>query len=166
MRTPRTLKPGQRGTRDLVARHGANLVCVRYRYDEDTREHLKTVELVVSRRSRERELQRAASGGNDSRAAAASRRVALRIGLRERELQRQVKSAGGRWDPVSRVWILKRDVAERLDLLHRVVGGGVSIWKPGVQIWKPQGCLNIDTEFLDMDTSVYIRNSVSAQHNC
>ena len=29
-----------------------------------------------------------------------------------------------RWDPVSRVWILRRDTAERLDLLSRVVGGG------------------------------------------
>ncbi len=56
--------------------------------------------------------------------AAAARRVALRIGWRERDLQWRVKSAGGWWDPVRRVWILKRDVAERLDLLHRVVGGG------------------------------------------
>ncbi|MCP3959621.1 MAG: hypothetical protein GY719_17365 [bacterium] len=126
MRTLRTLKPGQKGTRDLAARHGASLVCVRYRYDEDTREHLKTVELVVRRRSRERELERAASAAVNSRAAvAADRRVALRIGLRERDLQWRVKSAGGRWDPVRRVWILKRNVAERLDLLHRVVGGGV-----------------------------------------
>ena len=39
-------------------------------------------------------------------------------------VQRRVKSAGGRWDPVSRVWMLRRDTAERLDLLSRVVGGG------------------------------------------
>jgi hypothetical protein len=37
---------------------------------------------------------------------------------------KMVKSAGGRWDPLRQVWILRRDVAERLDLLHRVVGGG------------------------------------------
>ncbi|MCP3960418.1 MAG: hypothetical protein GY719_21445 [bacterium] len=109
-----------------MARHGASLVCVRYRYDEDTREHVKTVELVVRRRSRERELERAASAEAGSRAAvAAPRRVALRIGLRERDLQSRVKSAGGRWDPGRRVWFLDRDVDERLDLLHRVVGGGV-----------------------------------------
>ncbi len=59
---------------------------VRYRYDEDTREHLKTVELIV---------------------------------------QRRVKSVGGQWDPERRVWFVRRDVAERLDLLGRVVGGGV-----------------------------------------
>ena len=35
------------------------------------------------------------------------------------DVQRRVKSAGGRWDPVSRVSILRRDTAERLDLLSR-----------------------------------------------
>ncbi|MCP3957594.1 MAG: hypothetical protein GY719_07045 [bacterium] len=126
MRTLRTLKPGQKGTRNLVARHGASLVFVRYRYDEATREHLKTVELVVHRRSRDREAECAASETAGRRSAvAAARSVALRIGLRERDLQRRVKSAGGRWDPVRRVWFLKRDVAERLDLLHRIVGGCV-----------------------------------------
>ena len=38
--------------------------------------------------------------------------------------QRRLKSAGGRWDPVRRVWMLLRDVAERPDLMPRVVGGG------------------------------------------
>ena len=139
MRTLRTLKPGQWGTKGLLARHGASLLCVRYRYDEDTREHLKTVELIVQRRSRA--ATRAASPANGTlergaesngsrepggRAAVAARRkVALRIGLRERDLQRRVKSAGGRWDPDRRVWFVRRDVVERLDLLGRVAGGRV-----------------------------------------
>ena len=58
MRTLRTLKPGERGTKRLLARHGASLLCVRYRYDEDTREHLKTVELIVQRRDRGRQAAR------------------------------------------------------------------------------------------------------------
>ena len=125
MRTLRTLKPGQKGTKELLARHGSSLLRVRYRYDEDTREHLKTVELVVQRRSRERGLESLRTRKPRSVAnGAARRKVALRIGWREREVQRRVKSAGGRWDPVRRVWILRRDLAERLDLLHRVVGGG------------------------------------------
>ena len=172
MRTLRTLKPGQWGTKGLLARHGASLLCVRYRYDEDTREHLKTVELIVQRRSpaapwaarppsdppateRGRNLgacveispscaawwvASAASGppepGAESHgsqkpgvriADAATRKVSLRIGVKERDLQRRVKSAGGRWDPDRRVWFVRRDVAERLDLLGRVVGGRVWI---------------------------------------
>ena len=34
MRTRLTLKPGQRGTKQLVAEYGDRLVCVRYRYDD------------------------------------------------------------------------------------------------------------------------------------
>ena len=150
MRTLRTLKPGQRGTKELLRRHGASLLCVRYRYDEEAREHLKTVELAVQRRRRDTErggdlgscdevssfassasisLEGEAKNARsrkfaDRAAAGARRRVALRIGLRERDLQRRVKSAGGRWDPDRRVWYLERHAAERLDLLHRVVGGG------------------------------------------
>ena len=57
MRTLKTLKPGQKGTKDLSARYGPSLLLVRYRYDDETRERLKTVELVVERRSREREAK-------------------------------------------------------------------------------------------------------------
>ncbi len=125
MRTVKTLKPGQKGTRKLLTCFGPSLLYVRYRFDEDTREHLKTVEWVVQRRSQEREADCLGSRTPGARAGGvAPRRVALRIGWREREVQRRVKSAGGRWDPVWRVWILRRDVAERLNLLPRVVGGG------------------------------------------
>ena len=51
MRIVKTVKPGQKGTGELLSRLGANLLRVRYRYDEDTCESLKTVELVVQRRS-------------------------------------------------------------------------------------------------------------------
>jgi hypothetical protein len=121
----KTLKPGQKGTKDLLVRYGPSLLCVRYRYDEDQRERLKTVELVVERCSRQARSERHGSRKlGDQTTGAASRTVALRIGWRERELQRQVKSAGGRWHPGRKVWMLRRDVVERLDLLHRVVGGG------------------------------------------
>ena len=42
-----TLKPGQKGTKKLVAEYGERLVCVRYRYDEARRKRFKTVELIV-----------------------------------------------------------------------------------------------------------------------
>ncbi len=140
MRTVKTMKPGQKGTKELLTRFGPSLLLVRYRYDEDRREHLKTVELVVQRRSRKREAEGVGSRSPGGRSAGArsagagsagvryggvgaeTRRVAVRIGWRERDLQRRVKSAGGRWDPGRRVWMVGRDVAERLDLLGRVVG--------------------------------------------
>ncbi len=36
-----TLKPGQPGTKGLLARYGKRLVCVRYRYDERTRQRVR-----------------------------------------------------------------------------------------------------------------------------
>ncbi len=125
MRTLKTLKPGENGTKELLSRYGTNLLYVRYRYDEGTRERVKTVELVVQRRSQKTEPDWLASRQLGGLAAgAAGRRVALRNGWRERDLRRRGRSAGGRWAPDRRVWILRRAVAERLDLLYRVVGGG------------------------------------------
>ena len=124
MRTVKTLKPGQKGARELLARFGPSLLCVRYHYDEARRAHVKTVGLVVQRRPRERVAECSGLLVPVARTPGAARRVALRIGWRERDLQRRVMSAGGRWDPDRRVWILKRDAVERLDSLGRVVGGG------------------------------------------
>ncbi len=136
MRTLKTLKPGQDGTKELLKRFGPSLLAVRYRYDEDRRERVKTVELVVESRSREAEAECPGSRAPDARkpleagsvdrseaGGFSNRRVALRIGWRERDLQQRVKSSGGQWDPVRRVWFLRREVAERLDLLARMVGG-------------------------------------------
>lgn len=104
MRTTKTLKPEQKGTEELLTRFGPSLLYVRYRYDEERREHVKTVELIVQRRSRE---GRACSGskvpGARRAPAVGVRQLALRIGRRERDLQRRVKSAGGRRNPHRRV---------------------------------------------------------------
>ncbi len=137
MRIVKTLKPGQYGAKELLTRFGPSLLYVRYRYDEDRREHVKTVELVVQRRSREGKAECLGSRAPKTRTSpetgsvsssgaggVRTRGVALRIGWRERDLQQRVKSAGGRWDPDRRVWLLRRDAAERLELLSRVCGGG------------------------------------------
>ncbi|MGA8050102.1 MAG: hypothetical protein WCA09_07985 [Burkholderiales bacterium] len=47
METRLTLRPGQHGTRKLVARFGERLVRVRYLYDAEAGRRLKTVELIV-----------------------------------------------------------------------------------------------------------------------
>lgn len=44
-----TLKTGQPGTEGLLSRYGKRLVCVRYRYDEQTHQRVKTVELIENR---------------------------------------------------------------------------------------------------------------------
>jgi hypothetical protein len=47
MRTRLVLKPGQRGTKKLVAEYGERLIYVRYRYDIERRWRVKTIELIV-----------------------------------------------------------------------------------------------------------------------
>jgi len=47
METRLTLRPGQSGTKKLVARFGERLVRVRYLYDAKGGRRLKTVELIV-----------------------------------------------------------------------------------------------------------------------
>ena len=47
MKTQTHLKPGQKGTKRLVEKHGDTLLCVRYRNDESRGVRLETVEIVV-----------------------------------------------------------------------------------------------------------------------
>ena len=83
MRIVKTVKPGQKGTKELLSRYGACLLCVRYRCDEDTHESVKTVELVVRRRSVKHEAECEGSGKRGGRPGGpGSRRVAVRIGWR------------------------------------------------------------------------------------
>ncbi len=94
MRTTKTLRPGQRGTKDLQNLYGASLLCVRYRYDAATGESLKTVELVVQRRSGEREAECPASlqsGGRASPGCCEPKGSAPRR-LAGRDLRRRIKN--------------------------------------------------------------------------
>jgi hypothetical protein len=158
VRTLKTLQPGQKGTKELLARFGASLLCVRYGYDDLTRERRKTVELIIRRCPREMDpahsLARRLAGqgpngptpritleaGRRQPASLAvpaghpaARTGALRIHWRETELRRRVKAAGGWWDPEARLRRLRCDLVERLGLLHRVVRA------LGRQMWKPRG---------------------------
>lgn len=86
METRLTLRPGQNGTKKLVARFGERLVCVRYLHDRRTGRRLKTVELVVesvpwqprSRRPRRRDDEI----------------VAVRIAWNETDLRERAKRLG------------------------------------------------------------------------
>ena len=109
------LRPGQPGTKRLLAQYGKSLVCVRYRYDEKAKQRIKTVELIVDRTE-----WRPESGSSDGDTV-----VALRVGWREYEVQQQVKAAGGRWDPEARVWRLSRERVEKLGLESRIVEGAI-----------------------------------------
>ena len=78
-------------------------------------------------------------------------RVAPWIGWRGSELRWRVGSGGGRWDPVRRIWMVRRDAAERIDLLTRVAVGGGLMWMlvPGRTIrGLDRRCLDVGTAWL------------------
>ena len=117
MRTHVTLQSGQKGTKKLCDRYGEQLVCVRYRYDAVRHRRLKTVELIVEEVPWRPE--RTARQGAET--------VGVRVAVHEVSLQRQVKLAGGRWNPARRVWELRRDQALKLGLHERMEHAKVSI---------------------------------------
>jgi hypothetical protein len=104
------LKPGQPGTKRLVTQYGARLVCVRYRYDANQCKRFKTVELIIE----ESTWQPPAKPTLDDEI------VGLRVGLKETDLQRRVKAAGGKWNPGRRVWEIRYDQVVRLGLIDRI----------------------------------------------
>ncbi len=127
MRVRVSLKPGQPGTKGLLARYGKRLVCVRYRYDEGTKQRVKTVELIVGRSSWQPAPQQPDAGRRPARspAGASPKLDAVRVDWHESGLRRKVKAAGGKWDPVGRVWRLDRDDVEDLGLEGRMVDGAL-----------------------------------------
>ena len=99
------LSPGMPGTRRLLERYGAALVCVRYREVEapDGTRRLTTIELVVDEREGK------------------PRDAWLRIAYDETELRRAIKQAGGVWDSQRRLWRAPAHAINQLDLAEHVV---------------------------------------------
>jgi hypothetical protein len=116
MDVTKTLLPGAPGTRRLLEKYGAALICVRYRKDRQTSRRVKTVELIV-----EDYAGPSPAPANLPRRNQSDTDVLLRIGYSESQLRVQVKAAGGRWLVERRLWQLPRDVAVRLNLMDRAV---------------------------------------------
>jgi hypothetical protein len=111
MRTRLTLQPDQDGAKQLRNRYGERLVCVRYRYDETTKQRWKTVELIIEKSAWEPPPPR---WQDDTP-------VAIQVAAQEREGRRQVKAAGGKWNPKEVVWELPYGQVVALGLRDRIV---------------------------------------------
>jgi hypothetical protein len=115
METRSTLKPGDRGTRKLVARFGKRLVCVRYRYDPVAGLRYTTVELVVAEAAwKPVERKPRANRPPDEM-------VYVRVGFGEEGLRAKMKALGAIWRPQHKVWELPWGVVRGLGIEDRVV---------------------------------------------
>jgi hypothetical protein len=79
------LKPGQKGTKHLLAQYGDRLICVRYRYDAQRKKRLKTVEILVAERDWDPPQPRTAP----------DHLVELRVAFADVVVRQRVKQAGG-----------------------------------------------------------------------
>ena len=111
MRTRLHLKPGQKGTKQLLAQYGDRLVCVRYRYDAQRKKRFKTVELIVAECEWEPPPPRFA----------AEAMVGVRVDCAEETLREQVKQMGGKWNRSRKVWELRYEYVVALKLETRIV---------------------------------------------
>ena len=109
MKTRVSLKPGDKGTKELHAQYGDRLVCVRYRYDPKARMRYKTVELIVDAKPYVPE--------NSAKYFA---EVSVWIDYYEHELREKAKALGARWDPHKKVWWMSYKDALALDLENRI----------------------------------------------
>jgi hypothetical protein len=110
MKTRVSLRPGDKGTRQLHATYGDKLVCVRYRYDPKARMRYKTVELIVDARPYVPE--------NSKKYFA---EVSVRIDYAEQDLRARAKALGARWDPEKKIWRMRFKDALDLNLQDRIL---------------------------------------------
>ena len=110
------MKPGDPGTKRLLAHYGEQLVCVRYRHDPQNRRRVTTVELIVDAGfylpgSHVRIQQQKPD---------AERHVMVRIDYQETELRQKIKQAGGIWNPERKRWQIGYREVEKLGLTSRM----------------------------------------------
>jgi len=94
-----TVKPGpvQKETKNLVAEHGDALLCVRYRYGEQSRTRLKTIELIVERKPWKPGSPRYTD----------NTQVPVRIEYNDKALWEKAKAMRGKWDPKTHAWYIQ-----------------------------------------------------------
>ncbi len=117
MQTRLKLLPGQRGTKKLIQTYGDQLVCVRYRYDEERKKRYKTVELIVDEipwvgNNRHTKLKEPAKS---------EKIVSVRVGYGEKGIRNLVKEAGGKWNSTEKIWSLPYRKAVEFGLEKRIV---------------------------------------------
>ena len=105
------LKPGQKGTKRLVAEHGDALVCVRYRYDEQKGLRYKTIELIVESKPWTAPAPQFAD----------TDLVPVYIGFADTTSREIAKTAKGRWDPDQKLWLIKYGSIKGTDLEKHII---------------------------------------------
>ena len=100
----------------MTEKFGKDLVCVRYRYDEERKKKIKTAEIIVDEKEWKRDYKRIP----------ANKIMFVRVVYGEIETARLIKSAGGRWNRKEKLWELPYREVKSLGLEDRLVPGPFS----------------------------------------
>jgi len=103
--------PGQPGTKKWLEKYKKDLVCVRYRYDEERGKKITTVEMVVDENIWEKNPQRIS----------ANKIMSIRVSYGEISIAKLIKAAGGCWNRQQKVWELAYKTILELGLQDRIV---------------------------------------------
>jgi hypothetical protein len=118
MITQTTLRPGQKGTKGLAKKYGDRLVCVRYKYDENTQRRYTTVELIED----EIDWNPTPTPPNTRETISPERRLGVRVEYWESDIREKVKATGAIWRPRHKLWEMRYEDVVALGLEERVVG--------------------------------------------
>ena len=103
------LKPGQNGTKRLLAQYGKSLLCVRYRYDVIRGVRLKTVELVVEEKP-----------GCPMFLFQDGDMVPVEVRFEETELREKLRRMRARWDSQQKLWLVPYRLVRGTELEARI----------------------------------------------
>jgi hypothetical protein len=106
-----TRKPGQPGTKALVARYGERFRSLRYVYDREARRKYREIILLDS--GEPWDPGPPDPGPEDE--------VGVAIALDETELRKRVAAAGGRWDRRDKLWYIHYGKVRPLGLANRTL---------------------------------------------
>jgi hypothetical protein len=103
------LKPGQNGTKRLLAQYGKALLCVRYRYDVTRGVRLKTVEHVEEEKP-----------GCPMFLFQDSDMVPVEVRFEETELREKLHRIRARWDSHQKLWLVPYRLVRGTELEARI----------------------------------------------
>lgn len=113
MKAQRKIKPGQPGTKKWLEKYGSNLICVRYKYDEEQKKRITTIEIIVEEKDWNVNQKRIPK----------NKIVGLKVEYGEVQVARLIKAAGGKWNKSKKVWELPYKDVLALGLEPRLVAG-------------------------------------------
>lgn len=111
MITRRKVERGDPGSKKWQKLYGDKLLCVRYKYDDQSRKRITTIELIAD----EQDWQ------PNTSLIPKNKIVPLRINYGEVDLARKVKSMGGKWNKKQKVWEIACGYAQELGSAKRIV---------------------------------------------